>query len=114
MSNQPTEVFRPDAGTVAGKPSRQPRWPWLVGVFGFLLAVAAAAVQAAGVAQATALNWERGTLLAWISIGLSVVAFAVGLAAVILNRGRRWGLAAMLVAVVANPFVLTQLLVALG
>lgn len=111
MSNQPTEVLRPEGARAR---SRAPRRPWLVGVVGLLLAVAAAGLQAAGIAQATALNWERGTLLAWLAIGASVLAFAVGLAAIILNRGRRWGTAAMLAAVIANPFLLAQLLGALG
>jgi hypothetical protein len=106
MTNQPTEVLQPkQAGT---------RARWLLGSIGVLLAVGAGVLQVLGIVQATALNWERGTLLAWLAIGASVLAFVVGLAAVILRRGRRLGIVAMVVAVVANPWVLAQLLGAFG
>ena len=109
MTNQPTEVSRPEPAA-----KRPPRAPWLLGVIGVLLAVLAGVLQVLGIVQASNLNWERGTLLAWLAIGASVAAFVVGLTAVILNRGRRWGVAAMLAAVIANPWILVQLLGAFG
>jgi hypothetical protein len=104
----------PSAESDAGRPKRPPVAPWLVGVSGVLLAVAAGVVQAIAIAQASNLNWERGTLLAWVAIALSVAAFVVGLAAVILNRGRRWGVVAMIAGLIANPFLLARLLGAFG
>jgi hypothetical protein len=110
MTSQPTDVLPPEQDP---EPS-PPRAPWLVGVVGLVLAVAAAVLQVLGIVQASNFNWERGTFLAWLAIGASVAAFIVGLVALIGNRGRRWGMAAMVAAVIANPWVLTRLLEALG
>ena len=106
MTSQPTEVLPP-------APPNKPRAPWALGVIAVVLAVTAGVLQALGIIQATGLNWQRGTLLAWVAIGVSTVAFLVGLLASILNRGRRWGVVAMAAAVVANPWVLAQVLGAL-
>jgi uncharacterized membrane protein YcjF (UPF0283 family) len=111
MTYQPTEI-QPVEAEVPARKRRTPRW--LLGAVGVLLAVAAGGLQVAGIVQASNLNWERGTLLAWLAIAVSVVAFVVGLVAVTTNRGRRLGAVAMIAAIVANPFVLTQLLGALG
>jgi uncharacterized membrane protein YcjF (UPF0283 family) len=113
MTNQPTEPYPP---VEAAAPARQRRSvpPWLLGSIGVLLAAVAAALQIAGIIQASNLNWERGTLLAWLAIAVSIVAFVVGLIALVTNRGRRLGAVAVVAAIVANPFVLTQLLNALG
>ncbi|MHA6669897.1 hypothetical protein ACX3O0_13625 [Homoserinimonas sp. A447] len=113
MTNPPTEMYQPvEAEVPARKRRSAPRW--LLGALAVLLAMAAGGLQIAGIVQASNLNWERGTLLAGLAIGVSVVAFVVGLVAVTTNRGRRLGIAAMIAAVVANPFVLAQLLGALG
>jgi hypothetical protein len=108
MTNQPAEA------SPEQEKKRPPRSPWLIGVIGLLLAVTAGVLQALGIVQASNLNWERGTLLAWLAIGASVAAFVVGLIAVALNRGRRLGIAAMAAAILANPWVLAGLLGALG
>jgi hypothetical protein len=100
MTSQPTEV----------PPAKRRPAPWLLGVVGLALAIAAGVLQLLGIIQATGLNWQRGTLLAWLAIGASTAAFLVGLIAIILNRGRRWGVAAMIVAIFANPWLLAQLL----
>lgn len=93
---------------------RTRRFPWLLGAIGVLLAVTAGVLQVLGIVQASNLNWQRGTLFAWLAIGASVAGFAVGLAAVILKRGRRLGVVAMVASLVANPFLLAQLLGAVG
>ena len=115
MSNEPSEALAPpSAEPLADRPKRAPVARWLVGATGVLLAVVAGVVQAIAIAQASGLNWERGTLLAWVAIVLSSAAFLVGLAAVILNRGRRWGIVAMVAGLIANPFLLARLLGAFG
>lgn len=100
MTSEPTD----------SAPGRRRSAPWILGVVGLALAAAAAVLQVLGIIQATGLNWQRGTLLAWLAIGVSAAAFLVGLVAIILNRGRAWGVAAMIAAVIANPWVLAQLL----
>ena len=107
MSNPTTDA--PELGGVHVR-----RFPWLLGAIGVLLALAAGVLQVLGIIQASNLNWQRGTLLAWLAIGASVAGFVVGLVAIILNRGRRFGIVAMIASVVANPFLLTQLLGALA
>ncbi len=118
MTSQPTGVQEPwghpgAPQSEARQERRPPRARWLLGVIATLLALAAGTLQVLGIIQASNLNWERGTLLAWLAIGTSVIAFIVGLVAVIMNRGRRWGVVAMVAAVIANPWVLAQLLGAL-
>jgi len=100
MTSQPTDAPR----------AKRRSAPWVLGVIGVVLAITAGVLQVLGIIQATGLNWQRGTLLAWLAIGVSTMAFVVGLIALVLNRGRRWGAVAMIAAVVANPWVLTQLL----
>lgn len=112
MTNQPTEIPRGDEPQTVRR--RKPAPPWIPGVAAFLLAIGSAIVQAVGIAQASASHWELGAQLAWVAIALSVVAIIVGLVAVILNRGRRWGVAAMVLGVVANPLVLVALFRLLG
>ena len=116
MTNQPAEVFQPTEPVEAETPGRKRQTVsrWLLGAVGVLLAVVAGGLQVAGIVQASNLNWERGTLLAWLAIGVSLAALVVGLVAVVTKRGRRLGVVAMIAAVVANPFVLAQLLGALG
>jgi hypothetical protein len=103
MTSQPTEVLQP------GRQEKR-RAPWLLGAIAVVLAVAAGVLQVLGIIQASGLNWQRGTLLAWLAIAVSSAAFLTGLAAIILNRGRRWGVVAMIAALVANPWVLARLL----
>jgi hypothetical protein len=114
MSNEPSEAQAPPSAERARRPKRPQVAPWLLGVAGVLLAIAAGVVQGIAIGQASNLNWERGTLLAWVAIGLSSAALLVGLAAVILNRGRRWGVVAMLAGLIANPFLLARLLDVFG
>lgn len=104
----------PSTDASAVPETRVRRFPWLLGAVGVLLALAAAVLQILGIVQASNLNWERGTLFAWLAIGASVAGFAVGLVAAILNRGRKLGILAMIASVVANPFLLAQLLGALA
>lgn len=104
MTSQPTDAPR----------AKRRHAPWILGAAALAIAVAAAVLQVLGIIQATGLNWQRGTLLAWLAIGASTVAFLAGLVAIILNRGRRWGVVAMVLAIFANPWVLAQLLGSLG
>jgi hypothetical protein len=54
--------------------------------------------------------WVAATVLAQVATVGTIVAFVVGAGAVILSRGRRWGIAAVVLAVVANPIILTKVL----
>lgn len=88
--------------------------PWLPASLGLVLVAAAVALQAAGIVQTTDGNWERGTLLAWLAIGSSVLAAIVGLAMAVLRRAWRLGLLVMVLALAANPYLLVKLFAAIG
>lgn len=50
------------------------------------------------------------TDLAYLAIGMSVVAIVGGLSAIVLGRGRALGVVAIVVGLLANPLLLTRLL----
>jgi hypothetical protein len=59
-------------------------------------------------------SWESATLIAQASNLGTAIAFIAGLYAIRHRPGRRLGIAAMVLAVIANPFILTHLLAFLG
>ena len=82
----------------------------LVGVVAFALAVVCIALTFTGVSVATDGEFPVATVLAYAAIALSVLAVLGGLAAIITRRGVGWGVVAVLVGVVGNPFLLLSLL----
>jgi hypothetical protein len=87
------------------------QWP---GLAALALAVLLVVLAATAVSIGSTGQWAAATVLAWAVIALTIVSFLGGLAAVILRRGRRWGAAAMVLSVLANPLVLVWLFRALG
>jgi len=73
-------------------------------------ALALAIVVAVAVSVAADGDHEAGTGLAWFAIVGTALTFALGIAAVVLRRGRRWGVVAVILSLVVNPFILTRLL----
>ena len=82
----------------------------LFGPLAALVAVVSAFVTAAAVSVAAGGDFSTGTALSWSAIVGTAIAFVIGAAAVVLARGRRWGVVAMVVAPLANPLVLRLLL----
>jgi hypothetical protein len=78
------------------------------------LAAAAAALEALAIAIGSAGQWPAATVLAWFTIGLMAVAFVLGVVAILSRRGRRWGIAAVLVSLIGNPLILVGLFAMLG
>ncbi len=100
----------PDVGPT-DEPAQPPRGPrGLVGMAALALAVIMAVLHVIGVVVASGGDFESATVIAWVVIGLSVLAVVGGIVAVILRRGRGWGVAAIALAVIANPVVLLYLL----
>ena len=91
------------------EPDARPRRPW-VGLGAVALTLATIAVHVAALVVSTAGDFPTGTLLAYVATGVSAAAVVVGIVAAILGRGRAWGIAAALVAVLANPIVLLAIL----
>jgi len=90
-----------------------PRSPWL-GWFAFLIAVGTVVVHGVAVAVDAGKDYELSTVLAWVAIGLSIVAVVVGVVAAAFGRGRGPGIAAAIVGVLANPWLLLHTLRLLG
>ena len=78
----------------------------LLGILALAFAVLTAGALAAGVVMATAGDYRLATVVAYGAIGLSVLAVIGGVLAAILGWGRRWGVIAVIVGVVANPLVM--------
>lgn len=81
------------------------RRPW-IGLAAVALTVATIGVHAAAIVVASNGDFPAGTLLGYIAIGLSALAVVVGVVAAVVGRGRVWGIAAAVVALLANPWVL--------
>jgi hypothetical protein len=86
----------------------------LPGVVALGVAALGTAVEIVAIAIGSAGQWPLATVLAWVAIVLTVVAAALGVVAVVRTRGRAWGVAAIVVAVLGNPFVQIGVLRALG
>lgn len=82
----------------------------LLGILALAFGVLTVAALIAGMVIATGGNWPLATIVAYGAIGLSSVAVVVGVVAVILGRGRRWAVIAVLLGVFANPLVLLTIL----
>jgi len=81
-----------------------------LGFSALLLATGLLALVAYAVFAALDGDFERATLLAWIAVGGSILTGLMGLAALVLGYGRLWGLAAVVVSLLANPFALRAIL----
>lgn len=98
---------------VATEPEPGPR---AVRRFGFLGpvalvgAIATAVLTGIATGVASSGGYETGTVLAWVAIAVSALSVIASLAAIVFDRGRWWGAVALVVAVFANPWVLTSLL----
>ena len=108
------EIFGKAATPVSSKSPTAPeaarRKPWL-GVVALVIALALAAADGYAIAVAIGDYYELAILLAIAATIGTVIAFLLGAAALVLGRGRWWGVAAMVLSVFANPFTLVQLLV---
>lgn len=90
-------------------PARGPRRP-VLGWLAAAVAIATAVFHGLAVAVATARDPDSATTFAWISIGLSLGGVLLGVAAVVFRSGRAVGVVAAIVALLANPWVLLQVL----
>jgi hypothetical protein len=78
------------------------------------IAVLFAIADVVAIVLAVQRSWETATLIAQASNLGTAIAFIAGLFAIRHRPGRRLGIAAMVLAVIANPFILTHLLAFLG
>lgn len=78
------------------------------------LAALIVGVSVAASRTADAGDWVFASVVAIVANVLTASGFVAGLVAVILRRGRPWGVAAMVLGVAANPFVLVSVFSFLG
>ncbi len=99
------------------EPPPPPRFAGLRRVPGMLslaLAVATAVLGGIAVAVATGADFDTSTTLGWVAIGTSAGAVLVGVAAIVLRWGRGFGIAGVVLGILANPYLLLQGLTALS
>lgn|GEM_PF-2311722 len=99
----------PEEEFVAEEPAPKKRTA-LLGIVAAVLALGTIGVHAAAIVVASTGDFPLGTTLGYVAIGVSVLAVVVGVVAAILGRGRTWGIAATILAIAANPFVLLAVL----
>lgn len=95
------------------QPSRRERRPSRSSILGQLalcVALATIGVHIAAVIVASSGAFAAGTVLAWIAIAASILAVLSGLVAIIGRFGRGWGISAVVLGVLANPFLLVNIL----
>lgn len=86
-------------------------WP---GILSFALAVLTLAGLITGIALATSDLFVPATYTAYAAAGLGAVAVLFGVLALVVKRARGWAVAGIVLALVANPLLLTPALTAIG
>lgn len=81
-------------------------------VLGLIVEVIAIAIAAP--ASATETSWAVASVLAWVANGLTLAAVVTGIVAVVARFGRWWGAPAIVVGLLANPWLQVTVLGALG
>ena len=92
--------------TVTGAAKRSLR---RLGMASLVLAISVVLLEVLAIAIGSGGAWGAATALAWFVIALFVVSIALGLAAIVTGNGRRWGIGAVMVSLLANPLVLVWL-----
>jgi hypothetical protein len=106
------EVAEEPAVDLPPEPEERPvrkRGP-LLGLIALGLAVLTVVAHAVAVVIASGNDFAPATIAGYVAIGLSVASVLAGAVAVILRLGRVWGIIAIVLGVVANPFLLLVVL----
>ncbi|HEY4269043.1 MAG TPA: hypothetical protein VGM94_12710 [Galbitalea sp.] len=82
----------------------------LLGVLSAFASVLTIVLVSVGITQSMLGQFETGTSLAYFSVGTSVVGVLGGIAAIVLDRGRGWGVIAIILGLAADPLILTRVL----
>ena len=102
----------PELGPLATSPLRRPMRR--LGMASLALAIAFAALEALAIGVGSGGQWQAATVLAWFVMGLLAASFVLGMIAILTANGRRFGIAAVIVSVLAHPLLLVWLLRLLG
>ena len=110
VQDEPDVEVEPDPDPVVEPVETPRRRTRLVGIGAAVLALATVALTAAAVVISSGGDFPLGTFLAYVAIGTSAAAVLVALVAIVGGFGRRWGIGALVVGVLANPLVLLTVL----
>lgn len=80
-----------------------------LGMASLVLAISGVGLEVLAIAIGGGGAWGAATALAWFVIALFVISIAIGLAAILTGNGRRWGIVAVTLSLLANPLVLVWL-----
>lgn len=95
---------------VVDEPPRKARKPWPLGYVAFGIGVLLVIAEGVAVYLGSFGEPAVATIIGQVLVVITAFPFALGLLAAIRNRNREWGIAAMVLAVVANPFILINVL----
>lgn len=113
-AEQPIEEVAPGEvapGEIAQEEQPRELWrPWPLGYLAFGIAVLLVIVEGVAVYLGSFGEPAVATIIGQFLVVFTAFPFALGLLAVIRNRNREWGVAAMVLAVIANPFILINVL----
>lgn len=84
--------------------------PWPLGYIAFGIAVLLVIAEGVAVYLASSGQPAAATIVGQVLVVLTALPLALGLVAALRGRNREWGIAAMVLAVVANPFILINVL----
>jgi hypothetical protein len=102
--------MRADADTEAGAGAQPARKTALLGVLSVVVAILTGILVWIGIALSLGGDYVAGTSLAYLATGTSVVAIIFGASAMLLGRGRFWGVVGIVVGILLTPLLLTRLL----
>ena len=91
-----------------------PHRPWPFGLIAFAIAVLLVVAEIAALSLANAGKFEPATILGQLLIALTVLPLVFGVLAIIRRRGLGFAIAAIVVAVLANPFIQVSLFAFFG
>ena len=109
----PTD-YQTAARQVIQAPQQTPTSRRALGVLALVIALGGVGAEALGIGVASAGDDLLGTVLAVIAIALTAFGAALGIVAIILRRGRLWGVGAAVLGILANPLLLVLVLGALA
>jgi hypothetical protein len=81
------------------------------GVLAVIAAALFAAVHVAAIVVGVGGDYRTATILAWVAIVGTALTLVMGVVAFVRGRGRGWSAVAVAVSIVANPLILTRILV---
>ena len=91
-----------------------PRRPWPFGLIAFAVALLLVIAEIVALSLANAGKFEPATIIGQLLIALTLLPLVLGVLAILRHRGLGFGIAAIVVAVLANPFIQVSLFAFFG